>query len=179
MPTVEVVPASDARNFAARPALASVPDVDPRGSATTEPLGPLPAEWRRVEAVRLGETTIDSVLVGPNGVFAVSIDPDLRTAAVRPGGGLIRAGTRQPHPVKTALLAAAALRARLASVPGAPFPYPVLVTNTPGEDGHRLGRLLVVRPGRFAEVLWNHLSRPLTRSERIAVEAALEAGAAG
>ena len=46
------------------------------------------------------------------------------------------------------------------------------VTESPGE-GARLGRLLVVRPGRLAEAIWTHVSRALTRSERADIAALL------
>ncbi len=153
------------------PALAAVPDPVPGPAA--EMLGTLPADWVCLEGVRSGEHLIDLVVLGPNGIFAVHLDPDLRPAAVRPGVGLVRAGARRPEPVKQALYGAAALRAALAGLPGDPFPYPVLVTAAPGGVGHRLGRLLVVRPGRFAAAVWSHLSRPLRRSERTAVRRAL------
>ncbi|MCJ7725210.1 MAG: hypothetical protein MUP76_02310 [Acidimicrobiia bacterium] len=136
---------------------------------SAEPLGVLPAEWARLDAVAVGDDVVDTLLVGPNGLFAVHVDPDLRPAAVRPGIGLLRAGTRQPEQVKRALRNTEALRMALAFLPGDLFPYPVLVTSTPGEAGHRLGRLLVVRPGRLPEVIWRHVSRPLRRSERAAI----------
>ena len=156
------------------PRLAPVPDPAGARQGATEPFGTLPQEWDRLDAVTVGGHEIDLVLIGPNGLFAVHVDPDLRPAAVRPGVGLVRAGARRPEPVKRALAGAAALRREVALMPGAPFPYPVLVTATPGEDGHRLGRLLAVRPGRLAEVLWSHVSRPLLRSQRVAIRRALE-----
>ena len=124
----------------------------------------------------MGDDTIDLVLIGPNGIFAVHVDPDPEPAAVRPGHGLFHTGVRVPTQVKRALRNTQGLRDRLSSVPGDIFPYPVLVASAPGEAGHRLGRLMVVRPGRLAEAVWRHVSRPLTRSDRQAVREALQQG---
>ena len=124
----------------------------------------------------MGDDTIDLVLIGPNGIFAVHVDPDPEPAAVRPGHGLFHTGVRVPTQVKRALRNTQDLRYRLSSVPGDIFPYPVLVASAPGEAGHRLGRLMVVRPGRLAEAVWRHVSRPLTRSDRQAVREALQQG---
>jgi len=146
-----------------------VPVVD----ATPEVLSDLPAEWERIAPVTAGPGCIDTVLIGPNGVFAVHIDPDTRPAAARPGRGVLRAGERVPQQVKRALHHTRALRDLLAAVPGDLLPYPILVTPVPGAWRERLGRLLVVRPGRLAEAVWSHPSRPLTRSQRAAVTAAL------
>ena len=99
-------------------------------------------------------------------------DLDLRPAAVRPQG-VIRNGLRVKDPVKTALTNTFALRALLVEDHPVVHPYPVLVTETPGE-GTRLGRLLVVRPGRLAEAVWAHVSRPLGRSERARIVAILQ-----
>jgi hypothetical protein len=139
-----------------------------------EALGHLPPDWAQVRDVAVGDDHIDLVVLGPNGLFAVHLDPDPRPAAVRPGTGLFRAGARNPDPVKRALRNTDALRRRLARLPGDHFPYPVLVTSIPGETGRRLGRLLVVRPGRLAEVIWSHVSRPLRRSERASIASLLD-----
>ena len=166
---VESVPASVTRP----PHLAPVPDPVPP-AADTEPLGRLPGDWVSLNDVPVAAgDTIDRVVLGPNGVFAVHIDTDPRPAAVRPGRGLIRAGARDPEPVKRALRNTAALRTVLSALPGDVFPYPVLVTAAPGEAGDRLGRLLVVRPGRLPEAVWRHPSRPLTRSQRMEIRRAL------
>lgn len=141
-------------------------DTGPGPAATT-----LPHDWAVLEQVPVGGGVIDRVIVGPNGVFAVHFDPDLRPAAVREHG-VIRNGVRVKEPVKTALRNAFALRALLAPDHPLVHPYPVLVTETPG-NGARLGRLLVVRPGRLAEGVWQHLSRPMTRSERARIVALL------
>ena len=53
----------------------------------------LPAEWTVLDDVRVGGDVIDQVIVGPNGVFTVQFDADLRPAAVR-GHGVIRNGVR-------------------------------------------------------------------------------------
>jgi hypothetical protein len=176
MSTVRAVtPLADHRVVAPHlPPLAVVPaPATPPFPSSVEPASRLPREWVEVHGVEVDGDTIDTLLIGPNGLFAVHFDEDPRPAAVRPGFGLIRAGTREPNPVKRALGNAEALRQRLAHLPGDLFPYPVLVTATTGEAGHRLGRLLVVRPGRLAEALWRHASRPLRRSEREAVREAL------
>ena len=144
--------------------------------AATEPLSLPPTEWDQVTGVVVGDGMVDLVLIGPNGVFAVHVDPDPESAAVRPGHGLFRTGARVPTQVKRALRNAQGLRDRLSSVAGDIFPYPILVASTPGEAGHRLGRLMVVRPGRLAEAVWRHDSRPLTRSDRSAVRSALQQG---
>jgi len=158
----------------ARPPLVPVrTDPGPGPRLLTEPLGRLPGDWDRLHDVVIGEDTVDLLLVGPNGLFAVHIDPDQRPAAVRAGRGLFRTGVRDPDPVKRALRNAEGLRRQLADLPGDLLPYPVLVASTPGETGLRLGRLLIVRPGRLAEVIWSHVSRPLKRSERRAVLTAL------
>lgn len=127
----------------------------------------LPTEWVSLEEVRIGRGVIDQVLVGPNGVFTVHFDPDLRPAAVR-DHGVVRNGARVKGPVKEALRSTFALRGLLVENHPLVHPYPVLVTESPG-DGARMGRLLVVRPGRLAEAVWSHVSRPLTRSERAAI----------
>ncbi len=158
-----------------RPLLAPVgAQISPR--AAGEPLSLPPAEWDQVPGVTVGDDTIDLVLIGPNGIFAVHVDPDPEPAAVRPGHGLFHTGVRVPTQVKRALRNTQGLRDRLSSVPGDIFPYPVLVASAPGEAGHRLGRLMVVRPGRLAEAVWRHVSRPLTRSDRQAVREALQQG---
>lgn len=132
----------------------------------------LPEEWISLDHVAVPGGVVDRVLVGPNGVFTVHFDPDLRPAAIRPQG-VIRNGLRVKEPVKTALRNTFALRALLADDHPRIHPYPVLVTEGPG-DGTRLGRLLVVRPGRLAEAVWAHTSRPLTRSERADIVALLQ-----
>jgi len=133
-----------------------------------------PGEWDRMTGVAVSDDTIDLVLIGPNGVFAVHVDPDPGPAAVRPGHGLFHTGVRVPAQVKRTLRNTQDLRDRLSSVPGDIFPYPVLVASAPGEAGHRLGRLMVVRPGRLAEAIWRHVSRPLTRSDRLAIRKVLQ-----
>ncbi len=150
----------------ARPAVRPVVPVGVRPE-TTE----LPSEWLALDDVAVPEGIIDRVLIGPNGVFTVHFDPDLRPAAIRPQG-VIRNGLRVKEPVKTALRNTFALRELLATDHPLVHPYPVLVTESPGE-GARLGRLLVVRPGRLAEAIWTHVSRALTRSERADIAALL------
>lgn len=185
---MSVVPLPHTVDAPAAPTLARVVPIAPHlppGPAAAPPptaveaLGVLPGDWVVLDGVAAGPETADLAAVGPNGVFAVCRDPDPRPGAVRERLGLVRAGARDPEPVKRALRTATALRARLSHLPGDVFPYPVLVSPVPGEAGHRLGRLLVVRPGRFAEAVWRHPSRPLRRSERAAIVACLRDGSTG
>lgn len=156
------------------PQLVPVPAMgEPSLQADAEPIGRLPSEWEQLHDVDIGGDTIETLLIGPNGLFAIHVNPDPRPVAVRPGLGLFRAGTREPEVVKRALRNANALRDRLAHLPGDLFPNAVLVTSAHGQAGHRLGRLLVVRPGRLVEAIWQHVSRPLGRSERSAIREAL------
>jgi len=130
----------------------------------------LPGDWSVVGPVLISGRTLDRVVVGPNGVFAVSIDPDPRPASLTTEG-LMRGGKRVTTQVKLALVAAHSLRSALAAAGIDVFPYPVLVTR--GAEG-MLGRLLVVRPGCLAAAVWNHPGRPLRRSQRARVLAAVQ-----
>lgn len=160
----------------------ATPDAAPLSPAAIEraPLQPLeeptrlPAEWVDVENVEIPGGVIDRVIVGPNGVFAVHVDPDDRPVAIRYDLGMFRAGARVGEPVKRALYNTRALHALLGGLGEDLFPYPVLVTSAHGEE-QRLGRLMLVRPGRLAEALWRHPSRPLPRSARRRVVARLHA----
>ena len=130
----------------------------------------LPEDWTMVGPVLVAGRTLDRVVVGPNGVFAVSLDPDPRPASLATDG-LSRAGKKVTHQVKQALAAAFDLR-RVLGVAGIDvFPYPVLVAR--GADG-MLGRLRVVPPGCLASAVWCHPGRPLLRSERARVLTAVQ-----
>ncbi len=130
----------------------------------------LPEDWAMVGPVLVAGRTLDRVVVGPNGVFAVSLDPDPRPATLAPDG-LYRGGRRVTGQVKQALAAAFGLRRVLAAAGIMVFPYPVLVAR--GADG-MLGRLRVVSPGCLASAVWRHPGRPLLRSERARVLAAVQ-----
>jgi hypothetical protein len=129
----------------------------------------LPDDWSVVGPVLIAGRTLDRVVVGPNGVFAVSLDPDPRVATLAPDG-LVRGGQRATHQVKQALDAAFELRRVLARAGIDVFPYPVLVARS--AEG-MLGRLQVVPPGRLASAVWRHPGRPLLRSQRARVLAAI------
>ena len=130
----------------------------------------LPEDWTTVGPVLVAGRTLDRVVIGPNGVFAVSLDPDPRPATLSTDG-LFRGGTRVTGQVKQALAAAFDLRRVLGEAGIDVFPYPVLVTR--GADG-LLGRLRVVAPGCLASAVWRHPGRPLRRSERARVLAAVQ-----
>jgi hypothetical protein len=130
----------------------------------------LPDDWAMVGPVLIAGRTLDRVVVGPNGVFAVTLDPDPRPATLG-DDALHRGGQRVTHQVKQALAAAFALRGVLAAAGIATFPYPVLVSR--GADG-LLGRLRVVPPGCLASAVWRHPGYPLRRSERARVLAAVQ-----
>ena len=121
----------------------------------------LPAEWTVVDQVWVGGTMIDHVVVGPNGVFTVGVDPD-PTPAVPGDDGLYRAGRRVTSPVKEAAQAAHLLRRE---AHGRLFAYPILVSALEGER-HQLDRLGVVPGDRIAEYIWSHPGLPLRRSQR-------------
>ena len=147
-----------------RPALHVVPGA--ADHALVEP----PAEWVSVENVVIGTDRVDRVLVGPNGVFVVVIDPEPGRLTT---DGLVRDGDRVKEPVKRALRAAHELGRRLGDV----FAYPVLLTGRGVEPGY-LGRLRVVGVDRLPEALWCHPGRPMRRSEREALVAGLRDAAA-
>ena len=130
----------------------------------------LPDDWTVVGPVLVADHTLDRVVVGPNGVFAVSLDPDPRPATLTTDG-LFRGGRRVTSQVKQAQQAAFELRRVLGAAGIEVFPYPVLVTR--GADG-MLGRLRVVPPGCLAAAVWRHPGRPLLRSERARVLAAVQ-----
>ncbi len=130
----------------------------------------LPEDWTTIGPVLVAGGTLDRVVVGPNGVFAVSLDPDPRPATLTTDG-LFRGGRRVTGQVKQAQAAAFDLRRVLADAGIDVFPYPVLVTR--GADG-MLGRLRVVPPGCLASAVWRHPGRPLLRSTRARVLAAVQ-----
>lgn len=148
--------------------IASVPDAGSVGepstpaAATRLALDTLPDEWSLVDRVSLGGVSVDHVVVGPNGVFTVAVDPDSRPAT--PADDVIyRGGLRITDTVKSALTVAHRLRRESR---GRLFAYPILVTTLEG-DRHQLDRLGVVPGERLAEYIWSHPGLPLRRSERI------------
>lgn len=138
------------------------------------PLGTLPADWTVLRGGDIGGIPADRVILGPNGVFTVVIDPDPRPAQITPEG-LYRAGSRVTTSVKRALGAAFALRRRLGGELPDVFPYPLLALHGDTEMGF-VGRLRVLPAARVAEAVWTHPGRPLQRSARLAVTRALEGG---
>jgi hypothetical protein len=133
-------------------------------SAADDPAGlrRLPSEWQAVDRVVLEDVVIDHVIVGPNGVFAVAIDPDPRPVSLGPDG-LYREGHRLTTTVKSALAAAFSLRGRVGS---RLFAYPLLVTPLDGSAAN-LDRLGVIPPGGIPEAIWSHPGQPLTRTQRL------------
>lgn len=131
-------------------------------SASSAGLHRLPAEWQVVDDVVLPDAIVDHVVVGPNGIFAVCIDPDPAPAAVE-HDGLYRNGARVTHAVKSALAAAHDLRGRIGPHV---FAYPLLVTAVEGDRAH-LDRLGVVAGDRIAEAIWSHPGLPMRRSARL------------
>jgi len=125
-------------------------------------LSRLPTEWQTIDRVVLDDTVIDQAVVGPNGVFAVSVDPDPVPATIE-WDGLYRDGVRVTTTVKGALMAAHELRRRVGEQL---FAYPLLVTTIQASEEH-LGRLGVVPGGRVAEAIWSHAGAPLTRTQRL------------
>lgn len=128
----------------------------------------LPTEWQTIDPVVLDDTVIDQTVVGPNGVFAVSFDPDPVPVTIE-WDGLYRDGIRITTTVKNALMAAYELRRRVGAQL---FAYPFLVTTIQEADQH-LDRLGVVPGGRVAEAIWSHAGAPLTRTQRMNITRAL------
>ena len=129
----------------------------------------LPSEWSVVDDVTLRSgARIDHVIVGPNGVFTVGIDPETMPADVG-DDGIYRNGVRVTIPVKHALADAHELRSNLGMDTVA---YPILVTALRAPR-HHLDRLGVVPGERIAEHIWSHPGFPLRRSQRAEVVWAL------
>lgn len=124
--------------------------------------GALPADWTVIPGPLVEGRVVDRVVVGPNGIFAVTVDPDRRPADLTPTG-LERGGSPVTTPVQEALHTAFGLRRALARGGVDVFPYPLLLVA--GAHG-RLDRLLIAPPDRLAEAVWSHPGRPLRRSER-------------
>lgn len=122
----------------------------------------LPTEWQVVDRVVLDDVVVDHVVVGPNGVFTVTVDPD-RTPAYVADDGLYRSGSRVTHAVKSALTSAHQLRS---TVGERVFAYPLLVSAVAGDRAH-LDRLGVVAGDRIAEAIWSHPGLPMRRSARL------------
>jgi hypothetical protein len=125
-------------------------------------LARLPAEWQVVDSVVLDDIVIEHVVVGPNGIFTVSIDPDPTPATVA-DDGLYRDDHRVTWTVKNALVAAHDLRRRMGEHV---FAYPLLVSSIEGERTH-LDRLGIVPGHRIAEAIWSHPGLPMRRSARV------------
>jgi hypothetical protein len=141
----------------------------PANEANAEPLAlqlpqlaDPPPDWSVLNNVIVQGKVIPFVVVGPNGVFTIEVDPDPTLSVLR-HDGLWRHGQRVKEPVKRALRSAFDLRSVLARVGIDVFPYPMLVAA--GADG-RLGRLQVLPPERLAEAIWDHPGLPLPRSQR-------------
>lgn len=130
-------------------------------TSATAALERLPGEWSVVDTVVLRGRLVDHVVVGPNGLFAVTIDPAPDPATLGEDG-IYRNGRRVAQPVEDALMAAFELRAVVGSHL---FAYPILVTPLTGQRA-RLDRLGVVSGDRLAELIWSHPGRPLRRSQR-------------
>jgi hypothetical protein len=128
----------------------------------------LPSEWSVTDAVVIGGIRVDHVIVGPNGIFTVNVDPDPRPADVGPDG-IYREGARVTTTVKDALMAANRIRAELGEQV---FAYPILISPLTA-DRHQLDRLGVVPGDRLAEYVWSHPGLPLRRSQRVAAQWAL------
>jgi hypothetical protein len=133
--------------------------------------GALPSDWTVLPGSEIGALIVDAVILGPNGVFTVVEDPDLRPAALTPDG-LYRAGSRVTTSVKRALAASFTLRRHLAEELPTVFPYPLLALHGHTDMGF-VGRLRVLPADMVAEAVWTHPGRPLLRSERRAVARAL------
>lgn len=122
----------------------------------------LPSEWTVIDGVTLRSgAQIDHVVVGPNGLFTVGVDPETIPAEIG-DDGLYRHGIRVTTPVKHALLGAHELGR---TVGRATIAYPILVTAIRAPR-HHLERLGVVPGNRIAEHIWSHPGFPLRRSQR-------------
>ena len=143
------------------PATTHAPSADVAGLAR------LPSEWQTIDHIVLDDVIIDYVIVGPNGVFAISVDPDPAPATVE-GDGLYRNGIRVTTTVKSAIMAAHELRRRVGEQL---FAYPLLVTAVASVD--QLGRLGVTPGHRIPEAIWSHVGSPLTRTQRMEITWAL------
>lgn len=128
----------------------------------------LPAEWSVIDDVHAAGVRIDHVVIGPNGVFTINIDPDPRPAAIGEDG-IYRDGTRVTTTVKDALLGAFRLRGELGE---GEFAYPILISSI-DHPRHQLDRLGVVPGDYIAEYIWSHPGLPMRRSQRLEVQWAL------
>jgi hypothetical protein len=128
----------------------------------------LPAEWTVLDGVVVGSVMVDHVVIGPNGVFTINVDPDPRPASLD-DDGLYRDGSRVTTTVKDAVMAANRLRGALGN---SVFAYPLLVSPI-SADRSQLDRLGVVPGDRIAEYIWCHPGLPMRRSQRLEVQWAL------
>lgn len=138
--------------------------VTPHRSESEDPAGlhRLPSEWETVDAVRVGTLVIDHVVVGPNGVFTVILDPD-PTPVVATEEGLYRNGTRITTLVKQAAMTPFALRSASG---GRIFAYPMLVASIEGGRAC-LDRLGVIPGNGIPEAIWSHPGMSLSRTSRV------------
>jgi hypothetical protein len=153
---------------------AGVPVEDPSTGLSLAPPAPaadLPADWIVRDGVPIGPETADRLIIGPNGVYTVVIDPDPRPVTPE-SDGLWRAGERVTLPPKRALALAHRLRRQIADEFPQVFPYPLLAVAGPVETVF-LGRLRVVHLPSLPEAVWTHPGHPLLRSERAALLAAV------
>ena len=125
----------------------------------------LPSEWSVVDDVTLRSGAhLDHVIVGPNGLFTVAVDPETIPADIGEDG-LYRHGIARHHTGK----ARAAWRQWLGRTLGlGSIAYPILVTAIRAPR-HHLDRLGVVPGERIAEHIWSHPGLPLRRSQRAEV----------
>lgn len=136
-------------------------------------LARLPGDWEVRDALYLGGAWTDRVIVGPNGVFTVAYDPSPGSTAVTELG-LYRDGRRVTTQVKAALATAFVVRRALGDLLHEVFPYPVLAIGGDLIPGW-IGRLKVTSGGQLAEAVWEHPGRPLGRSQREKILAAIDA----
>src|SRR3990172_2200035 len=115
----------------------------------------LPTEWSVIDDAVIGGVVIDYVVVGPNGVFTINVDPDPRPATIG-DDGIYRDGSRVTSTVKDALMAATRLRDDQG---GRVFAYPILVSTLDAER-HQLDRLRAAAGGRVAAHIWSHPGLP-------------------
>jgi hypothetical protein len=131
------------------------------GLSSTAGLATLPREWTVADRVVVDGRTVDHVVVGPNGVFTILIDPDPRPVTLG-DDGIYRGSDRVTTAVKDALLAAHMLRRQ---AQGRLFAYPILIAPVDATPV-RLDRLGVIPGDRIAEFIWSHPGLPLRRSQR-------------
>ncbi len=135
-----------------------------------------PSDWQVIGAVDATSALADLVIVGPNGVFVVVIDPDPSRSRLT-ASGIVRAGERVADPVRAARLAGFELRRALRR-DGIDTLVSAIVVSPVGDEGGWLDRVRVVPVHRLREAVWSHPGSPLTRGQRDQV-AAIVASMAG